>query len=324
MLTPARIAFALFAGHPSATFDLSEGAGPSSPARRHREASLAALTGGPRLSLNTAPAPSNHAFNRKSSGESFASRLSSTSTDPRRGSGAAFIGSPPRHQSHLPTQRPGASPGYDDLPTPKRPQRPVRTSTGMSSPSALSASDPAPSSSSRAQPVLRLPVSPTKDTPQTRAQMHSLNRRLAALRPHVKATQHAAEEVAQLLDSLAEAEQRLTAEMSQLGDMLEDGVVENKGGLRRLWAEDGLVGRQLRERREERASLEQSIVEPLRAWSDALKEAERDRLGKRGVGFDVRRCRLRGWLAAPTLTPSSAASPPSFAGGDQVAAAVHV
>lgn len=75
--------------------------------------------------------------------------------------------------------------------------------------------------------------------------------------------------------------------MALLGDLLEDGVVPHEGGIRRLWTEDGVVGRQLRERREERESLESSVVEPLQAWGDALKEAERDRLGKKGAGFEV-------------------------------------
>jgi hypothetical protein len=199
----------------------------------------------------------------------------------------------------------------------------VRTSTGLSSTASTGATSSADhASSTRAQHALRLPVSPADDTPQTRAQVYSLNRRLHDLRPHVKATRQAAEDVVRLLDSLAEAERRLTYEMALLGDLLEDGVVPYEGGIRRLWAEDGVVGRQLRERREERESLESSVVEPLRAWGDALKEAERDRLGKKGAGFEVgleHFCPL-------TLTPSDfdlSAPPGRTAGGDQIVPALH-
>ena len=246
--------------------------------------------------MNTSPTQVSF-HQRKASIDSFRSRQSSSASHAfALGSGVGValgaLGSPPRRVVELAS--PGASPSrlepaFDDLPTPRRPQRPIRTSTGLSSVASTSGATSSAdhTSSTRTQHALRLPVSPAEDTPQTRAQVHSLNRRLHDLRPHVKATRQAAEDVVRLLDSLAEAERRLSYEMALLGDLLEDGVVPHEGGIRRLWTEDGVVGRQLRERREERESLESSVVEPLQAWGDALKEAERDRLGKKGAGFEV-------------------------------------
>ncbi|CED83164.1 adp-ribosylation factor gtpase-activating protein agd5 [Phaffia rhodozyma] len=151
-----------------------------------------------------------------------------------------------------------------------------------------------------------LPVEPTPDTPRFRSHMHSLTKRLSLLKPHVKLVKTLAADVAGLLAALSEAEERLAVGIEALGDVMEE-IPE--GALAKVWKDEGVVGKRRRQRREEKVFLEKSVIEPLGAWSDAVKEAEKDKLGKKASGFDEETRALQTYTARYLATPVSRDSP---------------
>lgn len=54
------------------------------------------------------------------------------------------------------------------------------------------------------------------------------------------------------------------------------------GGLKRAWGDDGVCGRRRKERREEREVLERTVVGPLRAYYEGLKETEKEKFSRKG------------------------------------------
>jgi hypothetical protein len=156
-----------------------------------------------------------------------------------------------------------------------------------------------PRSSSSTEP--HLPIAPSTDSPPYRSQIEQLSVRLAAIKRAVKDVHKTASKVSELLVLLGEAEHELAGKMDVLGEAMEvsdplEGEGRSvKGGLRKLWGDQGVVGKRRKERKEERDGLERSVIGPCQDYYEKLKDAEREKLSRKGyeVSFPFQSCSVR-------------------------------